>query len=277
MPYLAILQYELHTLYKSRLVRLWAIASGVLTLVLATSNWANFQDAPMIATLLFPFLVLPWFVIVMVLGVTPLSGSNAETLAQSILCRPLTRYEYLLAVWSARTVAVLGIYLVVIVPAVLLVVFAKRPVAEDTVTLYGIASSLAVVGLVLLFQLSLGFLMGTLLRKSLLSVVILIFIWAPINFVLDRYSLEEFSPYSLSQAIPVQLRQPWHTSPDDAKNNTPQVTLTEPEPKKKTDKPGFFESEKFDDISLGRVIAGYGLLTLFAVSLAILCFWRRDL
>jgi len=290
MPYLAILHYEWHTLYKSRLVRLWATATGVVTLILISANWTQFADAPMIASLLFPFLVFPWFLVVMVLGVTPLSGSNAETLAQSILCRPVTRFEYLLAAWSARLVVVVGIYLAVLVPAILIVTLAKRPVAEDTVTLYGVTSSLLVVGLVLVFQLSLGFLMGTLLRKSLLAVVILIFIWFPINFLLNLFSLEEFSPISLNQALTVQLRQSWHTSPNDSANHTttknlPVSTRQESslpdsskgqERENKTDEPGFFERRDFDDFSLGRVMAGYGLLTIFAVTLALVCFWRRD-
>ncbi len=291
MPYLAILHYEWRTLYKSRLVRLWATVTIVLTLILLAANWSRLTNAPMIACLLFPFLVLPWFVIVMILGVTPLSGSHAETLAQSILCRPVTRYEYLLAAWSARMVVVVGVYLTVLTPAIILVTFAKRPVAEDTVTFYGIVTTLMAVGLVLMFLLSLGFLMGTLLRKSLLAVVVLIFIWTPVNFLLNLFSLEEFSPLSLNQALTVQLRQSWHTAPDDAANHTAPKNLSESsqqessppnvskdqERESKTDEPGFFERRDFDDFSLSRVMAGYGLLTVLAVTLALVCFWRRDI
>ncbi|MHC4146727.1 MAG: ABC transporter permease subunit [Planctomycetota bacterium] len=291
MPYLAILRHDMRTLWSSRLVRLWLGATALLTLLLTGSNWANFQDGTLIASLLFPYLVFPWFFVVVVLGVTPVSRSRTETLADGILSRPVSRFEYLLATWSARVVLVLSVYLVVTVPAIVLVTLAKRPVPDDTVTVYGIVTSLAVVGLVLTFLVSLGFLTGTLLRKPLLAVVVLIFIWYPIGLVLSIFSLEEFSPISLNRAISTQLRRPWREAdadpgsnvrPEDAEAFTDQVSnffnvLSGVQPKPKAAKPEFFEGEKFDDFSLLRVVLGYGLPTLAAVALAALCFYWRDL
>jgi len=290
MPYLAILRHDLRTLRSSRLVRLWLGATALLTLFLTASNWANFQDGTLIASLLFPYLVFPWFFVVVVLGVTPVSGAQTETLADGILSRPVSRLEYLLATWSARVVLVLGVYLVVTVPAIVLIMLAKRPeVAKDTVTVYGIVTSLAVVGLVLTFLVSLGFLAGTLLRKPLLAVVVLIFLWYPIGLILSVFSLEEFSPISLNRAISTQLRQPWRQSddkdepnPEDAYMVTDLMTnwskiLTGGPSEPKAAKPDFFEGRKFDDFSLLRVILGYGLPTLAAVFLAALCFHCRDL
>ena len=291
MPYLAILHHDMRILQASRLVRLWLGATALLTLLLTGSNWANFQDGTLIASLLFPYLVFPWFLVVVVLGVTPVSGAQSETLADGILSRPVSRLEYLLATWSARVVLVLGVYLVVTVPAIVLIMLAKRPVPADTVTIYGIATSLGVVGLVLTFLVSLGFLAGTVLRKPLLAVVVLIFIWYPIGLILSIFSLEEFSPISLNRAISTQLRQSWHQSDDEAKGKTePEDTyaftdqmsnffnvLSGSPSEPKAAKPDFFEGQKFDDFSLLRVILGYGLPTLASVCLAALSFYWRDL
>ncbi len=291
MPYMAILQHDMKTLWSSRLVRLWLGATVLLTLLLVGANWANFQDGTLIASLLFPYLVFPWFFVVVVLGVTPVSGSRTETLADGILSRPVSRFEYLLATWSARVVLVLSVYLVVIVPAIVLVILAKRPVPEDTVTVYGIVTALFVVGLVLTFLVSLGFLTGTLLRKPLLAVVVLIFVWYPIGLILSVFSLEEFSPISLNRAISTQLRRSWHETDNEAKDNanvqdadafTDQVSnffsvFSNVQPKPKASKPDFFEGEKFDDFSLFRVTFGYGLPTIAAVVLASLCFYWRDM
>ena len=316
MPLLAILRHDLRTLWTSWLVRLWLAGAAVLTLLLVASNWALFQTAELVACLLFPFLVFPWFLVVIVLGVTPVSGSRAEALADGILSRPVTRWEYLVASWAARVVTVLGVFLAVIVPAVLVVALARRPVDEDAVTLYGILASLAVVGLVLTFLVSLGFLLGTLLRGTLLAVVVLVFVWYPISLILSVFSLEEFSPISLNQAIPTLLRQPWSTpeaevaeepAKEDARQEAakedPQETAAKydlqraaddmsnfpsfftqgppkPKPKPKPEpkpKPGFFQREEFEDFSLTRVVLGYGLPTLAAIGLATLCFCRRDL
>ena len=290
MPFMAILKHDMKSLWSSRLVRLWLGGSAFLTLLLVGSNWSNFQDGTLIASILFPFLVFPWFFVVVVLGVTPVSGTRTETLADGILCRPISRFEYLLATWFARVVLVLGIFLVVTIPAIILLMLAKRPVPEDTVTVYGVITSLAVVGLVLSFLVSLGFLAGTLLRKPLLAVVVLIFVWYPISLILSIFSLEEFSPISLNRAISTQLRYSWRentaaneiANAKDSEVFSDQVSnffsvLSGAQSKPKASKPDFFEGEKFDDFSLFRTTLGYGLPTIAAVILASLSFYWRDI
>jgi ABC-type transport system involved in multi-copper enzyme maturation permease subunit len=291
MPYLAILEHDLRTLWASRLVRLWLAGTAAMTLMLTASNWSQFRDATLIASLLFPYLVFPWFFVVVVLGVSPVSGARAEVLADGILSRPVSRYEYLLAAWSARVLLVLSVYLVVTVPAIALVTLARRPVPDDTVTLYGIVSALAVVGLVLTFLVSLGFLMGTLLRKPLLAAVVLIFMWYPISLVLNVFSLEELSPISLSRAMSTQLRQSWRAADESSTGDVNAEdtdafarqldhflsVFSDTQPKPAAAPPDFFEGGRFDDFSLLRVTLGYGLPTLLAVVLATLFFHRRDL
>ena len=291
MPYMAILRHDLRTLWQSWLVRLWLGATALLTFILVGANWIQFRDGTLIASILFPYLVFPWFFVVVVLGVSPVSGSRAETLADGILSRPVSRCEYLLATWSARVVLILGIYLIVTLPAIVVVMLAKRPVPDDTVTIYGIVTALFLVGLVLTFLVSLGFLMGTLLRKPLLAVVVLVFLWYPVGLVLSIFSLEEFSPISLSRAISTQLRQSWKEPDANPENQTnaeefdvvpDQMShffsvLSGVQPEPKAANPDFFEGGKFNDFSLLRVILGYGLPTLAAVFLAGLSFYWRDL
>jgi hypothetical protein len=291
MPYLAILGYDLRALWSSRLVRLWLAASAVLTLLLMAGNWSRFQDATLIASLLVPYLVFPWFFVVVVLGVAPVSGARVEVLADGILSRPVSRYEYVLAAWSARVLLVWAVYLVVTVPAIALVTLAERPVAEDTVTIFGIISALAVVGLVLTFLVSLGFLMGTLLQKPLLAAVVLVFAWYPIGLVLNTFSLEEFSPISLSRAMSTQLRQSWRGTTVDSAGSVDAEqpgaiarqldhflnVFSDAQPSPPATKPDFLEGGAFDDFSLLHVLLGYGLPTLLAVFLTVLFFHWRDL
>ena len=291
MPYLAILQHDLGALWASRLVRLWLVATVVLTLVLVGANWPNFQDGTLIASLLFPYLVFPWFFVIVVLGVSPVSGSRAEALADGILSRPVSRWGYLLATWSARVVLVWGVYLVVTVPAILLVTLAKRPVPDDAVTIYGVISSLFLVGLVQTFLVSLGFLMGTLLRRPLLAVVVLVFLWYPVGLILSVFSLEEFSPVSLSRAISTQLRRPLlaREAEDEGAADAQEMQtfsrqmdnffnmMSGAKPAPEASRPEYFEGEKFEDLSVVRVALGYGVPSAAAVLLAGVCFYRRDL
>jgi len=292
MPFLAILRHDLSTLTGTWLMRLWLIATVVLTMVVAMSNWDRFQTAPMIASLLFPYLVFPWFLVVMVLGISPVSGSRAEALADGLLSRPVTRYEYLLATWSARVLVVLGVYLAVLIPAIWLLSRLERPVPDDSVTLYGMCGALGVVGLVLTFQVSLAFLLGTLLRKPILTMVVLLFIWYPINVILNGFQLEEFSPLSLSQAIPTLLRQPWSEAekgvPEEITDEDMEALARQAQqflsvlgggrpPKPAQAEAPFFDREEFEDFSLTRVALAYGGLTVLAVVLATVWFCRRDL
>ena len=291
MPTLAILTHELRGLASSWLVRLWLLATALVTFFAVAGNWTRMESAPLIASMLFSYLVFPWFLVVIVLGIGPVTGSRLDALADGILSRPVTRYEYLLASWGARVVTVLSAFLVVTVPAILVIVLAKRPVPDDRVTFYGIVASLAVVSLVLTFLVTLAFFAGTLLRTSLLAAVVLVFVWFPINLVLHTFSLEEFSPISLSQAVPTLLRTPWNDGVSKAEDTLSATDIqalsrqanqflnvlsggttpaTNPEG-------SFFERGSYEDFSLWRVVAGYGLPTLLAFGLTVLLFCWRDL
>ena len=294
MPFLAILRHDLRSLLGSWLVRLWLVGSVLLTVLLCMGTLPHFRTAPLIALLMHPYLVIPWFLVVMVLGVIPVSGTRAEALTDGILSRPITRYEYLLAAWSARVAVVVVPFLIVMIAAIALVTTLDRPtVPDDTLTFYGVTAALGVVALVLVFQVSLAFMFGIVLRRPLLAIVVLIFIWYPVNGILHSFHLEEFSPMSLNEALPTLLRQPWREVEGDA----PEEGLSDAErealgrrfvsvlswgrlqepARPKDDNYYRFESEDFKDFSLARVVLGYGIPTVLAIGLAMLCFCSRDL
>jgi ABC-type transport system involved in multi-copper enzyme maturation permease subunit len=292
MPAGAILKHELGGLLASWLVRLWFVATVVLTLLILAANWGTTQTAPMLQALLFPYLVFPWFLIVMLLGISPVTGSRLDSLADGILSRPVTRYEYLLAAWAARVAAVLAVYLVVMAPVALLSVFARRGVADDPVTAYGVIATLAVVGLIQTFLVTLGFLVGTLLRRPMLAAVVLVFTWLPVNLVLGTFSLEQFSPLTMYQAVPTLLRTPWTAveEPDAPASNREDAEALAAQaeqfmrllsghsaPHARQQQGGFFEPRVFEGLSVTRLLAGYGLPALGALLLSLWVFNRRDL
>jgi len=290
MPFLAILRYDLRTLSSSWLVRLWLVGSVLLTLFMVTVCWAQPQlrTAEFIGTLLFPYLVGPWFLVVVVLGADPVSAARTDALADGILSRPVTRSEYLLASWAARLVVVVGSYLLVMVPAVLSVALAQRRAPPDTVTTYGIIASLALVALVLTFLVSLAYLLGTLFRRPLLAIVVALFIWFPSNVILNVYSLDAFSTFSLNKSLPLLLRTPWRVADKPAEPEKglgmeifsnpieslfgSAIPTAPPEPKG-----SFFDRDRDASFSLLRVSLGYGLSTLVCVGLTLFCFCNRDL
>jgi ABC-type transport system involved in multi-copper enzyme maturation permease subunit len=287
MPFLAIYRHDLRVLWSSWLVRMWILATALLALIQVLSSWNEFPTAPLIAVLLFPYLVFPWSLVVMMLSVGPASGWQAEIVADSFLSRPVSRHAYLLATWTARVTLVLSVFLIVTVPAITVVSLAKRPTPPDPVTAYGIASSLAVVALVLAFLVSAGFLLATVLRNTWLALVLLVFLWFPVNLLLHTFSLEEFSPISLAQALPTVLRQPWREVEPVESGTDPEAALADTlrflsslgggasvAPPREDN---FFNREDFTDVSLRRILLGYGTPLLLSISIATFCFCLRDI
>jgi len=269
-------------------VRLWLAGSLLLTLLLLVPNW-TWMPAPVVtAVVLFPYLVFPWFLVVIVLSIEPVAGGRVEALIDGILSRPVTRYEYLLASWMARVLVVLGGYLTVVVPVLLLICFARRSAPAGMITLWGVLISLGLVGLVLVFQVSLGVCVGTIVRRPLLSVLLLLFVWGPVNAILDHFSLEQFSPISLDRALPTLLRRPWQPGAEEgpqapnlselARQTTDMLNMfAGPTERKPEPRRGFFERKNFDDVALWEVFLGYGIPTLVCLGLAMFVFSYRDL
>jgi hypothetical protein len=290
MPALAIFQHEWRGLWSSWLVRLWLIASVLQTLLTLPEKWGRMQTAPLLSSLMFPYLVFPWFIIVVFLGITPVTGARLEALSDGILSRPIARYEYFIACWVARVAVVLSVFSLVLVPFTLLITFAQRPAPTDTVTWFGVISAFVVVALVLTFLVSLGFVAGALARRPLVAALLLIFGWYPLTLALHVYSMEEFSLLSLNQAMPTVLRTKWSDSEAD-KRRLSNVDIqamgkylsllsggAEPQNNGKSDFfETFFSKGDYRDFSLVRVIFGYGVPTLLALGLATLVFCRRDL
>ncbi len=295
MPTEAIVRLELRSLLASWLVRFWFVATLLLTLLILTANWGESPTALMLQAMLFPYLVFPWFLVVMVLGISPVTGSRLDALSDSILSRPLTRYEYLLAAWAARVLVVLGVYTAVMLPAGVLIASATRHVPEDPVTAYGLGLTLILAGLVQTFLVTLGFLMGTLLRRPLLAAVVLVFTWLPINLVLSTFSLEQFSPFTLYQAVPALARMERRSEEAEEAEEASQSAQRDAEAlaaqadqfmrllsgqsaaPAAPQRSGFLEPRAFEELSVIKIMLGYGIPTLIALGMSLWIFQRRDL
>ena len=115
----------------------------------------------------------------------------------------------------------------------------------------------------------------------------LVFLWFPVNLLLHTFSLEEFSPISLTQALPTVLRQPWRETDVAELGADPEVALEDTlrffsslgsgtglAASRDDD---FFDAEDFTDVSLRRILLGYGTPLVLSISIATLCFCLRDL
>ena len=200
-------------------MRLWLIAASVLQTLIwpfPENRAQHKQSAPFLASLVFPFLVFPWFIVVIFLGITPVTGTRLDRIswptASSVVHHPIR--VLLLACWAARVAVVLAVFSVVIVPATALIVLggANRPASADVITWYGAISTFVarrfgvdVPGIPRLLC------RGALVRRPLPAAIVLIFVWFPLTLEpCTSISLEEFSLLNLNQSIPTLLRTPWN-------------------------------------------------------------------
>src|SRR5947209_18480226 len=122
LPYWAVLQADLHMTLRSWVYRVWLLVS-----VLATGAYLLFhialqqkagivQPASMKVSDLLLWSVLAGTTLVIVLTGGSIS-SERGTMADSVLSRGISRYQYFLGKWHARVAVVLGTYLVLSVAA----------------------------------------------------------------------------------------------------------------------------------------------------------------
>ncbi len=287
MPMAAMVAHDLKTLWRSWLMRLWVIAAVAMTLLIVLTNWQRLPDSVLISAVLFPFLVFPWYFVVIALGIYPVAGGRIEQVADGILCRPVTRHEFLLAAWLSRVILVVGMVLTITLATAVVVIFADRPPTPDGVTVYGLVTSLAAVSVVLVALVSLGFFFGTLLKNTLLALLVMLFVWYPINLVLNTFHLEEISPISLNQALPTMLRATWSTEDEDRIDPSELAELQQqaqaflqalsgqqPPPTRRRD---FFGHEDlYRDMAIWRVFLGYGIPIVVTMAIAVWKFRRED-
>ncbi len=117
LPYWAVFQADIHQTMRSWIYRFWVLAS-----VLASVGFLLYNLGPYHTTgLVFPTsdfmnVLMRWTVlgsvgIIVVLTAGAIS-SERGTMADSVLSRGISRYQYFLGKWHARLAAVLGTYLV---------------------------------------------------------------------------------------------------------------------------------------------------------------------
>lgn len=289
IPVLALTWLELRTLFRSWLVRVWLAAAVLLSFVTVLSGWRMLQLPVMIASLAFPFLVFPWFVVIVILGTNAVIASRMDSVADGILSRPITRLEFLIAAWLARVITVFAVFAIAVVPAALVAGLADRPVASDPVATYGVVMACLVVGLVLMGVLSLGFFVGVILRNAWLALLVVLFVWYPINLLFTTFRLEELSPVSLNQALPTLMRKTWETADTETEVRPADLIILQQQadqflqsltgrPRRPAREPAFFEHDmEYQDIRPWRVVLSYAVPIVVFLGLSYICFYFRDL
>ena len=160
MPFLAILRHDLRTLRESWLVRIWLVATALVTILLATVELGAVSDGAFDRVALVP---------VPGLSLVPGGDGAGRQSRLGIAARAAGRRlpepaHHAARVPAGRLGGAGGGRVGRLLPGGPALgagrTLANRPAPADHVTLYGIVAALAVVALVLTFQVSLAFLHG---------------------------------------------------------------------------------------------------------------------
>jgi ABC-2 type transport system permease protein len=244
LPYWAVFQYDV-----GQTMRSWVYRTWVLAVLLATSGYLLYgagltQQAGIVqlASQIFSHL-LQGTVLVSIAFVVVLAGgcisSERGTLADSVLSRGISRYQYFLGKWHARLATVVGTYFVLS----LLALTGSLIIVHEDVTIHGSIVALAMMGVLLGAVVTAGVAVSAVSNNTLLAVAGL---WVALyggGFILNLK----------------WLRASIETSPAQVLERLPNILC------------GYYDLE-----SLGSLAGWSAAVSLTAALVGMVCFSRRD-
>lgn len=241
LPYWAVFQYDLHSTLQSWVYRFWVLASvlagvGYSLYRLGVYREAHIvQEASVVISDLLRWTVLGSVTLIVVLTAGCISTERG-TMADSVLSRGISRYQYFLGKWHARLVAVVGTYLVMALAALLDGVF----LLHEDLSLTGSLMALVTVAALLAAVVTCGVSVSAIVNSTVLGIAALWILLYGGGFLLS-------------------LLPAHYPSPHRALTNLPQILQ------------GYY-----DVAALGRLMGWASGLGLFVALVGLVYFSRRD-
>jgi ABC-type transport system involved in multi-copper enzyme maturation permease subunit len=207
LPYLAVFQSDVRQTQRSWVYRIWVLASVLAAVGYLLFHIGVHQKAQMVqlaSTVLSDLLL--WVVMgsVTLIAVLTASSISAErgTVADSVLSRGISRYQYFLAKWHARLATVIGTFLVMGIAALLGSYF----FLQEDLSLGGSVVALLTVAVLLLTVTTLGVTFSAVADSTLMGITLLWIILYGIGFLLTLLPDRFPSPYRMLTNLPFILR-----------------------------------------------------------------------
>lgn len=171
-PFLALVTNDLAGQFRSWLVRSWLAGSALVALIVVVTASGQETLASRVVSGGLSLYLVALSVVVILATASAVSG-EAGVLADAVLCRAVTRDDYLLAKFAARLMVIAAVYLGVIGPFALL---ASRYVNND-LSAAGTALAVLIVLFLLIFLGTLGVALSAALNNTVLAVATLAVCW----------------------------------------------------------------------------------------------------
>ncbi len=208
LPYWAVFQNDLKQTFRSWIYRAWVLVSlgaavGYLLYRFGAKQVGGFvQPAPEMMSDLMHWVALGSVTLIIVLTAGTIC-SERGTMADSVLSRGISRYQYFLGKWHARLAMVLGTFLVI---AVLAMIGSIVLLHSENMDLRGSLVALATVAALLILVITCGVSVSALSNNTVVSIAIVWMALYSIGFVLSLLPETYPSPDRALQALPRILR-----------------------------------------------------------------------
>ncbi len=179
LPYWAVLQTDLGQTFRSWVFRLWLImmalaAVGYVLFKWGAANAGEYHSVAAQSDDLLRALAIGSLSLISLLAVSSIS-SERGTIADSVLSRGISRYQYFLAKWHSRVVVVLSTFIAT--SALVLIAYAVlfTPATNGTganVTLGGAVTAITMLAAVLAVVVSWGVAIGAVTSSTVLGITI---------------------------------------------------------------------------------------------------------
>lgn len=202
-PFLAIMQADLKSVFKSKITYVWLVAAIFLQVIRVLSSTFFGKTSIVISQGLGDFVFI-WSMLIIGLTASSVSSESGE-FADSIMSKSVKRYDYILAKFSSRIIYVLVIYSLI---TGVLAGTSIKMVSNDYEQ-YGLVSAILFVALVLVMLTTLGVAFSTLIPNTVIAIVSLLVLWYSMTFFLPLLDLNFLSPSNLINELPNFIKGVW--------------------------------------------------------------------
>lgn len=207
LPYLAVLQTDIRQTLRSWVYRLWVLSMfllgfGYLLYRLGVHREAGvIQEANLVMSDLLRWVVLGSAAVIAAITVGSISGERG-TLADSVLSRGISRYQYFLAKWHSRVLSVVGTF--VLLSSAMLV--ASHFLLHENLSFTGSMAALTLVSSIFCVVASAGVTLSGLTNDSRVAMTI---VWLALyggGALLELLPSHHPTPDRILRQLPATLR-----------------------------------------------------------------------
>lgn len=207
LPYWAVLQTDLRQTLRSWVFRLWVVVSilaaiGYLLYRFGVHREAGIiQSASLHTSDLLRGIVLGSMALIVVLSVSSIAAERG-TLADSVMSRGISRYQYFMAKWHARTFAIVLTFALI---AAFILLGSYLLLSED-LTFTGSLVAVATVALALAAIVAWGVALGALANSTVVGITILWIVLYGLGFAMTLLPASYPSPERVLKRLPYMLQ-----------------------------------------------------------------------